>query len=137
MYEMKGFSQHFICGPWGCGPWGCGPLTNALLAIDIGWATAIWPPLLYLPWRLRFAERAVNRTAFGLIAVGLTEMIAVSAWQWFVWLPHASEWAQKYIWQRCGFTILTAGDWPIMQSFIGGFLLLASRHLQTHVPDQS
>ena len=127
MHDMQGFGQHSVCGPWGCGP-----PTNALLAMHIGWAAAIWPPLFYLPWRLSFSRKTVKGIVLSLTAVGLTGLLAITAWQWIVWLPNASEWARSYIWQRCGFAILTAGDWPFMQLIAGGIILGSWRLRVSH-----
>lgn len=118
MHDMEKFSQHFVCGPWGCGP-----PTNALLAIHIGWVAALWPPLFYLPWRLQLSRKTVKTIVLSLTAIGLTGLLAIIAWQWIIWLPNTSDWARSCIWQRCGFAIVTAGDWPLMQLLAGGLLL--------------
>lgn len=42
------------------------------------------------------------------------DTIAIVAWQWLVWLPQAGAWSKDYIWQRCGFAVVTAVDWPLI-----------------------
>ncbi|APZ96489.1 hypothetical protein [Fuerstiella marisgermanici] len=127
MHDMRGFGQHSVCGPWGCGP-----PTNALLAIHIGWAAAIWPALFYLPWRLSFTRNTVKTIVLSLTVSGLIGLLTITAWQWIVWLPNASEWARSYIWHRCGFAILTAADWPFLQLLGGGILLGALQLPASH-----
>lgn len=114
-HEMQSLNQHSICGPWGCGP-----PTNALIALHTGWLVVLLPPLLYLPWRLKLPRRAVTITSLALIVVGIGGLLGIVIWQWTVWLPNASEWAGPYIWQRCGFVIATASDWPLVQLIFAG-----------------
>lgn len=118
MHDMQILNQHSICGPWGCGP-----PTNALLAIHAGWVVVLWPPLFYLQWRLLLPRRAVKILSTTLIAVGLSGLVGIAIWQWTVWLPNSSEWAQPYVWERCGFAIATASDWPLLQLLMAGGLL--------------
>lgn len=60
-----------------------------------------------------------------LIAIGTTAVIGVCAWQWFVWLPQASEWAKPFLLKRCVFVIANAIDWPITQLVVVGVALFA------------
>jgi len=32
-----------------------------------------------------------------------------------VWLPQAGEWSKQYFWQRCGFAVAAAIDFPLLQ----------------------
>lgn len=108
-------SAHSVCGPWGCGPG-----TQALIAMHALWLGVIGPPLIYLPLRLKWQKAAIHRLSLGLILFGLANVLAIVAWQWLVWLPIAGPQSKNYIWQRCGFAIVTAVDIPVLQ-----FLLLA------------
>ena len=117
-YEAQGFAEHSVCGPWGCGP-----PTNTLVAIHGAWAIVLWPPLFYLPWRLHLSRKTIKIASTVLMTVGLMGMLGIATWQWTVWLPNASAWARDYIWQRCGFVIVTASDWPLLQLFFAGGLL--------------
>lgn len=58
---------------------------------------------------------AIRRLSIGLFSAGLTGVLAIVVWQWLVWLPQAGAWSKGYIWQRCGFAVLTAVDWPVVQ----------------------
>jgi hypothetical protein len=115
-------SAHSVCGPWGCGP-----ETGALAAMHAGWLAAIGPPFVYFPIRLAWRKSSIRRLALGLVIVGLAGILGVFAWQWFVWLPQAGDFARNYFWQRCGFAIITAVDWPLLQLvFLAGILWLVS-----------
>lgn len=116
--------EHSICGPWGCGP-----PTGALLAMHVGWLAVLGLPLLYLPFRLRISRVWVNRLAAILIAAGLLGVVAIIAWQWLVWLPQAGQWSREYIWQRCGFAVAAAVDFPFVQLVAIGLLLTVSNAL--------
>lgn len=103
-----------------CGPWGCGPTNDALVAIHMTWLVAISLPLIYLnhrhlgatQWRFTIGKTAV--VAGGVLAA------MIVAWQWFVWLPGADEYHRQFIWQRCGFAIATATDWPAIELLVSG-----------------
>lgn len=118
-------SKHSICGPWGCGP-----TTDSLLAIHLGTLAIICPPLIFLPLRLGLAKRSISRMALALLILGVGGIAVIVAWQWFVWLPQSSTWARSYIWQRCGFAILTAVDLPFLQLTLASLGLIALNHLR-------
>lgn len=109
-------SAHSVCGPWGCGP-----ETAALVAMHAGWLAVIGPPLVYFPLRLKWPSAAIRRLSFALFSAGLAGVLVIVAWQWLVWLPQTGSWSKDYIWQRCGFAVLTEVDLPLLQ-----LLLLAS-----------
>ena len=111
-------SAHSVCGPWGCGP-----ETSALVAMHAGWLAVIGPPLVYFPLRLNWSSSAIRRMSLGLFAAGLSGVVAIVAWQWLVWLPQAGAWSKDYIWQRCGFAVVTAVDWPLLPLLILSGLL--------------
>ncbi len=102
-------SAHSVCGPWGCGP-----ETSAIVAMQAGWLAVVGPPLVYFPLRLKWSCSAIRRMSLALFAAGLSGVLAIVAWQWLVWLPQAGPWSKHYIWQRCGFAVLTAVDWPLI-----------------------
>lgn len=106
-------SAHSVCGPWGCGP-----ETSALVAMHAGWLAVIGPPLVYFPLRLKWSSSAIRRMSLGLFSAGLSGVLAIVAWQWLVWLPQAGAWSKDYIWQRCGFAVVTAVDWPLIPLLI-------------------
>ena len=66
LHEVQAMKTHSICGVWGCGP-----PTNALLAIHLSWAVAIWPPLLYVPWRFLWSTLVLKRIRRTLAAMEL------------------------------------------------------------------
>lgn len=106
-------SAHSVCGPWGCGP-----ETSALVAMHAGWLAVIGPPLVYFPLRLKWTSSAIRRMSLGLFSAGLSGVLAIVVWQWLVWLPQAGAWSKDYIWQRCGFAVVTAVDWPLIPLLI-------------------
>lgn len=106
-----------------CGPWGCGPSTDALIAVHLAWITAIWPPLLFLPWRLDWRCETTSRLGALLAIGGFAGVSAVFLWQWVVWRPNASELIRPYVWQRCGFVLAEAVDWPIIQTLVAALVL--------------
>ena len=108
--ELRFGSDHSICGPCGCGP-----TTSSLLAMHVGWLALLAPPILYLPKRIGLSHKAIQRFSSAIALVGLTGVFVIVAWQWMVWLPQAGEWSKQYIWQRCGFAVATAIDFPLLQ----------------------
>jgi hypothetical protein len=117
-----------------CGPWGCGPETSALVAIHTAWLAIIGPPLVYLPLRLKLQSASIRRLSVGLFAVGLAGVLGIVAWQWLVWLPQAGPGSKNYIWQRCGFVVVTAIDWPLIQLLVLSpslWIIAAIRKLHT------
>ncbi|MCA9132469.1 MAG: hypothetical protein KDA45_04920 [Planctomycetales bacterium] len=114
-------NEHTICGPWGCGP-----TTSALAAMHLGWFALLGPPILYLPRRLGWTQRAHRRLASVLVGMAMLGIAAIVAWQWFVWLPQAGAWSKQYLLQRCGFAVATAVDLPLIQlAILGGILSLS------------
>jgi hypothetical protein len=113
-----GSGKHSICGPWGCGP-----PTGSLVSLHLGWLAAIGPPLIYLPLRLKLSRRWAGRIALSSIVLGAVGLLSIVSWQWFVWLPQASQWSREYIWQRCGFVVATTVDFPLVQLLVAGLLL--------------
>lgn len=119
-------SSHSICGPWGCGP-----TTGALMAVHLGWAAIIWPPLAYFPYRFRWRSSRTRSLGITLATCGAIGAVGIVAWQWLVWLPQANEWSKPYIWQRSGFALVTAVDWPLFQLIgIGTFLSTRRRPIR-------
>ena len=108
--EFRFGSDHSICGPWGCGP-----TTSSLLAMHVGWLALLAPPFLYLPKRIGLGYKAIRWFGTAIALTGLSGVFAIVAWQWIVWLPQAGEWSKQYIWQRCGFALATAIDFPLLQ----------------------
>ena len=108
--ELRFGSDHSICGPWGCGP-----TTPSLLAMHVGWLALLAPPFMYLPKRIGLSHKAIRRFSSFIALVGLSGVFAIVAWQWIIWLPQAGEWSRQYIWQRCGFAVATAIDFPLLQ----------------------
>ena len=51
---------------------------------------------------------------------GVVGIAGIFLWQWLVWYPEASEYHRRYIWQRCGFLVAVATDWPLIQMIIAG-----------------
>lgn len=117
-----------------CGPWGCGPETGALIAIHTGWLALIGPPLIYFPLRLKWSRSVIRKLSLALFSAGLIGVIAIVAWQWLVWLPQAGEWSRDYIWQRCGFALITAADWPLIPLLILSGLLWIIADLLAKAP---
>ncbi len=111
-----------------CGPWGCGPPSNTLLAIHAMWLVMLLPPAIYLQYRFRGIEIWMQRVAGSMVILGSVGVLTIIAWQWVVWLPQSGESFRPYIWQRCGFAVLTAIDWPLLQLILTGiYLLMTSR----------
>jgi len=108
--ELRFGSDHSICGPWGCGP-----TTPSLLAMHVGWLALLAPPFLVLPKRIGLGHKAIQRLSSAIALEGLSGVFAIIAWQWIIWLPQADEWSKQYIWQRCGFAVATAVDFPLLQ----------------------
>jgi hypothetical protein len=129
-HQISTAEEHSICGPWGCGP-----PTKTLIAVHLGWLAIIGPPLIYFPNRLGWKLKSVLRLAVGLISVGLLGLMILVAWQWFVWLPQSAAAAQDYIWQRCGFSIATAVDLPLVQLLVTGIALLLVSRRRANFPD--
>jgi len=112
-------------GNWGhgvCGPWGCGPAMQVLVACHLTWLVALTPPTVFL---LRRSDRTRRRTGLVLIALSLVALLAVIVYQRLVWWPAASEWQQPFFWQRCGFVVVTAVDFPLVQTLLVGTVLSA------------
>ena len=111
-----------------CGPWGCGPSTGALIAIHVGWLTALWPPLLYLPWRFDWNYKLCRWMGILMMGTGIIGVLGIVAWQWLVWLPQAGEFSRSFLWQRCGFVVATSVDWPLAQlAGIGAIMTARNR----------
>jgi hypothetical protein len=129
-HQVSTAEEHSICGPWGCGP-----PTKTLIAVHLGWLAIIGPPLIYFPNRLGWKVKNVSRLAVGLISIGLLGLVILVVWQWFVWLPQSGKGAQAYIWQRCGFSIATAVDLPLLQMLVTGIALLLIPKRRKSTPD--
>lgn len=125
-------SAHSVCGPWGCGP-----ETSALIAMHTGWLAVIGPPLFYLPLRMKCSRLAIRRMSVCLFSAGLTGILAIVAWQWLVWLPQAGAWSKDYIWQRCGFAVVTAVDLPLIPLLVVSGLLWITTTLRPFGPSAS
>jgi predicted permease len=65
----------------------------------------------------------MRRIAVGLFTAGIVGVLTIIAWQWLIWLPNASTWSKDYIWQRCGFAIVTSVDFPLIPAVILGIIL--------------
>jgi hypothetical protein len=118
-------SAHTVCGPWGCGP-----ETPALVAIHSGWLAFIGPPLIFFPLRLKWPNATIRSLSFCFLAAGLVGILAIVAWQWLIWLPQADPGSINYIWQRCGFAVITAVDWPLIPLLILSGILWGISSLQ-------
>lgn len=134
LHEVQAMKTHSICGVWGCGP-----PTNALLAIHLSWAVAIWPPLLYVPWRFLWSTLVLKRIRRTLAAIGIGGLVTITVWQWMAWYPDATELQKDFIWHRCGFVILTAVDWPFLELLAAAGLLaiVPSKNKPVVVEDES
>ena len=119
LHEGDVANQHSVCGPWGCGP-----PTSTLVAIHLGWVVALLPPMLYLPFRLNLSAGRVRLLSRFALMFGVVGIAGIFLWQWLVWYPEASEYHRRYIWQRCGFLVAVATDWPLVQMIIAGSTLL-------------
>ena len=111
-------------GNWGhgiCGPWGCGPPMQALVSCHLAWLVFLTPPAVLLLRQGRFSPR---RLGLALILMAVVALLSVIAYQRATWWPDASEWQRPFFWQRCGFCIVTAIDFPIVQTLAIGALLL-------------
>jgi hypothetical protein len=106
-----------------CGPWGCGPEIGDLVAMHAAWLAVVGPPLIYFSYKANLSSKLLRRIAVGLFAVGILGMLTIIAWQWLIWLPSASTWSKDYIWQRCGFAIVTSVDFPLIPAVILGIIL--------------
>jgi mannose/fructose/N-acetylgalactosamine-specific phosphotransferase system component IIC len=111
-------AEHSVCGPWGCGP-----EIGDLVAMHAAWLAVVGPPLIYFSYKANLSSKLLRRIAVGLFAVGILGMLTVIAWQWLIWLPSASTWSKDYIWQRCGFVIVTSVDFPLIPAVILGMVL--------------
>lgn len=130
-HQVSNAEEHSICGPWGCGP-----PTKTLIAVHLGWLAVIGPPLIYFPIRLSWQLKNASRLALGLISISLLGLVVLVAWQWFVWLPQSGAYAPNYIWQRCGFSIATAVDLPLVQMLVTGIALLLVSRRRADSPDK-
>ncbi len=111
-------------GDWGhgvCGPWGCGPPTQALISCHLAWLVFLTPPAVLL---LRRTTHFQRRLGLFLILVAAVGLLSVVAYEWATWWPDAREWQRTFFWQRCGFCIATAIDFPVLQTLAIGILLL-------------
>lgn len=106
-----------------CGPWGCGPEIGALVAMHATWLAVAGPPLIYFSHRANLSSKWMRRIAVGLFTAGIVGVLTIIAWQWLIWLPNASTWSKDYIWQRCGFAIVTSVDFPLIPAVILGIIL--------------
>ena len=79
--------------------------------------------MIYLPYRLAWSNSSIHMLGAFVASCGMIGAAGIIAWQWLVWLPRASEWSKPYIWQRCGFSIVTAIDWPLIQMVVIGAIL--------------
>lgn len=111
-------TEHSVCGPWGCGP-----AIGDLVAMHAAWLAVVGPPLIYFSYRANFSSYLMRSIAAGLFTTGIAGMLTVIAWQWLFWLPSASTWSKDYIWQRCGFAIVTSVDFPLIPAVILGMML--------------
>ncbi len=116
--DLQFANEHTICGPWGCGP-----TSAALITMHVGWLALLAPPMLFLPQRIGLTGNAIRWFSSALTMLGLLGIVAIISWQWLVWMPQAGEWSKPYIWQRCGFAVATAVDFPLLQLVAIGIAL--------------
>lgn len=107
-----------------CGPWGCGPPTLTLVSCHLAWITVLGPPSW---WLFRRFSNFKSLIAFTGIAASGLATVSVAAHVHWQWLPSVSEYYQTYRWQRVGFILATAVEYPILPV---GFLAVAIPLLQ-------
>jgi len=117
LVHLPGNWGHFVCGPWGCGP----PM-QVLLSCHLAWLMILVPLVRVLVLVSRHPSQ--TRCLLGKLSLtlGILMLVAVIVYQWFSWLPYASDWQQNYFWQRCAFVVATTVDVPMVQLVaVGGF----------------
>jgi hypothetical protein len=91
------------------------------------WLAVLLPPAVALPALLQTSTCTLRSTGIALMVIGLCGILWIIGWQWFVWLPEAGPNGFEYIWERCGFAIVTAVDMPLIQMFAAGLVLRVKR----------
>jgi|GEM_PF-1498407 len=118
---------HAICGPWGCGP----PL-QALIACHLGWIVVLAPPTGWVAMTGSVSNRLRRKIGLTLIAIGSIALLIVLIRQRIVWFPRVAPWQREYLWQRYGFSIATAVDFPMVQALLAGALLSVASFYPFH-----
>ena len=122
---LASLSNSKLRGAWGhglCGPWGCGPPLQALVSCHLTWLVALAPAAGYLIGRHRRIRRNIG-LVLAVLSIGI--LLAGIAYQRFVWWPGTSQWQQTFFWQHCAFPLVTAVEFPIVQTLAIGLVLLA------------
>ncbi len=127
-------------GNWGhsvCGVWGCGPPTQVLVGCHLAWLIVLIPLAMIV-------SRSFHRTIgppqhFGkiLCVVGAILVMTVVMYQWATWLPAVSDWQRKYFLQRCGFTIATCVEIPMLQLLAIGLVMIRQGRRSSVLPTKS
>jgi len=116
--ELPIGSTHGICGPWGCGP-----PTQALLACHLAWLVVLVPPAVLLTSSQVSSHPLVQTAGLLLIGSAVVILLAILTYQRVTWWSQAIEWQRPYFWQRYGFSIAIAVDFPILQAMLVGIWL--------------
>lgn len=126
--DLSLLDSHHVCGVWGCGP-----PTNALLACHLGWFVFLMPIIPGLLFnRIRFPKLTVW-SPWLLISAGVAGVMAVGAWEYWVWYPEASETARRYFLHRWMFSVIILTDLPVLELPLVGIATWLIQKLRTEI----
>ncbi len=116
--NLKSDWGHAICGAWGCGP----PL-QAIVGCHLAWCVLLGAVVLLVGRNSALPSRTKRWLGWSLVGVSIVGILAIVIFQRFTWWAEASEWQQQFFWHRCGFSVITATDIPLIQLFLCGLIL--------------
>lgn len=100
-----------------CGVWGCYPPLQALAAMHLFWCVVMAPVVWALVWSCPLHLR---RIGVGLAAGAAVVAFVMVGWDLAGWLRWTSEEYRPFWHKRAAYTLLTASDVPLLQTFLAG-----------------
>jgi len=106
-----------------CGAWGCGPPSEALLAMNLFWFSALLPPALLAIRYLNCTPRFLLRSGFVLLSVAGAGMFGLLAYDLSV---NHYYYEAGYWWQRYGLSLLSLVEIPIIPTLVIGLIYVVT-----------
>ncbi|QDT36655.1 hypothetical protein [Stratiformator vulcanicus] len=105
-----------------CGPWGCGPPVEALLSFHAFWLVFFAGPVAVLS--LMLPPRRLASAGFAISVASAALTIAFLLQRRSLWLARELD-SPQYAWAFARHELWTLVDFPIVQFFLAGLVMMA------------